>query len=214
MVSLYTLASPILTSKLAYLTRKICKFLNNSIKNMESLKTDHNLPLKLMTSNILSVVQLLGMDLSVMERNHKLTTPLNALAFVKPNAKAFELVIHFLLTQLDEERAQRTFTALCWPTLLKEQQKEFKEIVFNWLSELASSSGTKKSSTSQYPPTPTQLLQQKYQLALATVKFPLVTKSLLQTPGGLKCCELLFALSHYVLLVRVLRESKYFIAFQ
>jgi hypothetical protein len=178
---------------------------------------DNNTPLKMMTTSIMSGCRMLGFDTDSHERQYKLT--FNALTFVKPNPKAFELIVHFLLCQLDPERAQRTFH-LCWPTVLKEQQKVFKDAVFAWLLEVEKST---KINPNKLPPsinnaplhatTATQLVQQQYHSLFQQIKFPIVSKSLLAMPGGLKMCELLFALSQYVLLVKALKLSEFFYLF-
>ena len=50
----------------------------------------------------------------------------------------------------------------------------------------------------------------KFHYMLNHIKFPNITKSLLMSPGGLKICELLFALSQYVTLLRLLKMSNNF----
>ena len=150
--------------------------------------------IKQMTNGIISTVQLFGFDVASNEKQYKIS--LNATSFTKPNPKAFELIVHFLLCQLDAERAHKLF-AQCWPPLLKEQIKEFKDAMFLWLNEIASPKQQQQ---------PNHLA--KYQHMLQLIKFPNITKSLLLTPGGLKICELLFSLSQFVLLFRLLKLGK------
>ncbi len=156
--------------------------------------------IKLMTNNVLSAVQLLGFDLELAEKSSKLT--LNGATFSKPNPKAFEILVHFLLGQIDSERSQKAFSQ-CWPPILKEQQKEFRDTMFTWLTEITSPKQQKENAAIA-----------KFSSMLGHIKFPNITKSLLMTPGGLKICELLFALAQYVMLLRLLRLSKaYFFCF-
>ncbi len=150
--------------------------------------------IKQMTGNVLSAVQILGFDLDQAEKSSKLT--LNGTTFSKPNSKAFEMLVHFLLTQIDAERSQKAFSQ-CWPPILKEQQKEFRDTMFTWLTEITSSKHQKENASLA-----------KYFTMLGHIKFPNITKSLLMTPGGLKTCELLFSLTQYVMLLRLLKLSK------
>lgn len=146
--------------------------------------------IKVMTSNVLSAIQLFGFDVDYHEKQFKLA--LNSMTFCKPNPKAFEVIVHFLLTQLDPERAQKSF-GQCWPPILKEQMKEFKDTMYHWLVEITSSKQQKDNTNA------------KYQTLLNNIKFPNITKSLLMTPGGLKICELLLSLAQHVLFLRLLR---------
>ena len=143
-----------------------------------------------LTSSLFSGMQLLGFDMHIAELKAKIA--LNVNTFAKPNTKAFELVIHFLLSKLDADRANTVFCQ-CWPAVLPEQQKEFKEAVFVWLTELSSAN---KASQQQ---------KSKHFNLLQHIKVPPITKSLLVSPTGLKVCELLFALVQYVVLSRLLR---------
>lgn len=144
--------------------------------------------IKLMTNGVLSTIQLCGFDLQANEKQHKIQFNLNL--FSKPNLKAFEVIVHFLLCQLDPERAEKVF-AQCWPVLMKEQQKDFRDAIFNWLVELTTKN---TNNIKQLPQQQTQVsqLQQQYQSLLQFIRFPIVSKSLLLTPGNLKICELLF----------------------
>ena len=159
--------------------------------------------MKLMTNNAMSIMQMLGFDVALNENKFK--TSFNSTMFTKPNVTAVEILVHFLLSTLDPDRAQKTFSQ-CWPHVLKEQQKEFKEAILAWLLELSPSSSS----------TTTKLQQQvnktvvnpAHQALLQHIKIPTVTKSLLLTPTGLKVCELLFDLSQYVLLARLLKLSR------
>ena len=149
---------------------------------------------------------MLGFDFQAVEKQHKLV--FNLATFTKPNPKAFELVVHFLLSQLDPERAQKAF-AQCWPAVLKEQQKEFKDIIFNWLVELSTKSmgiGQQSSKTSgQSGSMPYPFSNPYHQTLLQEIKFPIISKSLLLSPGGLKICEMLMALTMHVVLFRLIR---------
>lgn len=144
----------------------------------------------------------------------KNNTTFNELMFIRPNSKGFELIVQFLLTQLDPDRASRVFVPLC-----KEGMREFKDNICNWLNELATgtSSGTsgkssnsgqsgqgKSSSTQQQNspstnPAHTRLFQY--------IRFPTVSKSLLTVPCGIKACEILYALLTHVVLTKTLRIS-------
>lgn len=146
---------------------------------------------KTMTNNVLSAVQLFGFDIEYNESQFKVV--LNQQTFLKPNPKAFEVIVHFLLTQLDGDRAQKAFSQ-CWPPILKEQTKEFKDTMYHWLVEITSPNKQPKENVAS-----------KFQGMLHHIKFPSITKSLFMTPGGLKICELLFALSQYVTLFRLLK---------
>jgi hypothetical protein len=148
--------------------------------------------IKSMTNSILASAQALGFDTQAAEKQFKLE--LNANSFLKPNPRAFEILIHFMLSQLDAERAERIF-AQCWPPLTKDQQKEFKEVIYSWLTEISAANKLQQFSKHQ-------------QSLLANIRVPSVAKSLLVSPGGLKTCELLFSLIQYVTLVKVLRLSK------
>ena len=145
--------------------------------------------IKSITCNILSAINLLGFDTEANEKDFKLV--FNSLTFAKPNPKAFEVIVHFLLTQLDAERAQKTFSQ-CWPPILKEQTKEFKDLMYVWLVEITSGKQQKEN-------------LKKFQQLLCHIKFPIISKSLLLSPGGLKTCELLQGLSQYVYLIRILK---------
>jgi len=154
-------------------------------------------------------VQLLGFDLEQAEKSAKLT--LNGATFSKPNPKAFEILVHFLLGQIDSERSQKAFSQ-CWPPILKEQQKEFRDTMFTWLTEITSPKQQKEITSPKQQKENAAIA--KFSSMLGHIKFPNITKSLLMTPGGLKICELLFALAQYVMLLRLLRLSKaYFFCF-
>lgn len=159
----------------------------------------NNQLIKQHTNNVLSCMQLLGFDKEANEKQFKIV--LNSSVFAKPNAKAFEVVVNFLLSQLDTERWQKNFSQY-WPPLNKDQQKEFKDMTFTWLNELSSASSSLKQTSS----TQTNIKSQ-HQYLLQLIKFPIMTKSLLLSPGGLKLCELLYALSLYVIIARVIKSS-------
>ena len=156
--------------------------------------------LKLMTNSILSTMQLFGFDIKSNEKEHKIQFNVNL--FTRPNQKAFDVIVHFLLCQIDPDRGEKAFSQI-WPILLKEQQKEFKDVIFNWLLELSQKSSGKQEKTSSI----NQLVQQ-YQNVLHLIRFPMITKSLLMTPGGIKICELLFALCQYALIINLAKLSK------
>lgn len=63
---------------------------------------------KTYTNAIFCGIQMLGFDFQAHEKQHKLT--FNAQLFAKPNSKAFEIIVHFLLCQLDTDRAQKLFS--------------------------------------------------------------------------------------------------------
>jgi hypothetical protein len=154
---------------------------------------------KSMTNSILTTIQVFGFDVKANEKEHKIQ--FNTSLFVRPNQKAFDVIIHFLFCQIDPDRGEKAFNQI-WPIVLKEQQKEFKEVILNWLTEIAQKSSAKqdKSQTSN------QLVQQ-YQNVLQLIRFPLITKSLLTTPGGVKIVELFFALCQYALVINLARLS-------
>jgi hypothetical protein len=163
------------------------------------------------TSNVLSAIRALGFDI-----DHSMVTHKIDFNFAKPNLKAFEMIAHFLLTQIDPDRATKCF-ASCWPILIKEQEREFREILFTWLIELSSANNAAASSSSTLSINNKTTLNNKQTLqinSLATtnnIKFPLITKSLLMSPGGIKICELLFVMTQLALVIRVNRlfnESK------
>lgn len=156
--------------------------------------------LKLMTNSILSTIQVCGFDTKSNEKEHKIQ--FNASLFTRPNQKAFDVIVHFLLCQIDPDRGEKSFAQI-WPIVLKEQQKEFKDVIFNWLLELSQKSTGKQEKLQQN----NQLVQQ-YQNVLHLIRFPIITKSLLMTPGGIKICELLFALCQYALIINLARLSK------
>lgn len=158
--------------------------------------------LKLMTNSVLTTIQLFGFNIKSNEKDYK--TQFNSNMFFRPNQKAFEIIVHFLLCQIDPDKAEKVFSQ-CWPIVLKEQNKEFKDVVFNWLLEI-----TQKTSNKHEKNYPSYQLIQQYQSLLNFIRFPIITKSLLMTPGGLKICELFFALSQYALIVSLARLSKFF----
>lgn len=163
--------------------------------------------IRVITNSVINTLHFLGFDFPGAERQHKLT--FNLATFTKPNPKAFELVTHFLLSQLDPERAQRAF-AQCWPAILKEQQKEFKDIIFNWLVELSTKSATASSAKVTTATTSNWTSTTAYhQSLLQQIKFPIINKSLFLSPGGLKVCELLMDLTMYVLLFRLIKLGKF-----
>lgn len=146
---------------------------------------------KAMTTNVLATIQLFHFDFEYHEKNSKLV--FNGSTFLKPNPKAFELIVHFLLTKIDPERANKAFSQ-CWPPILKEQMKECKDTMFNWLVELTSPKQQKENNANS-----------KFHALLCHIKFPSITKSLLTSPGGLKTCELLSSMSQYAILLNLLK---------
>ena len=151
--------------------------------------------IKIMTSNVLAAIQLCGFDIEYHEKKSNLI--LDSATFCKPNPKAFEILVHFLLSQIDAERSQKVFSKSCWPPILKEQQKEFKDIMFNWLLEITSLKQQKEIGGDAA----------KYQHMLCHIKFSNISKSLFMSPDGLKICELLFSLAQYVMLLGLLKLS-------
>lgn len=142
-------------------------------------------------------------------------TTFNELMFIRPNSKGFELIVQFLLTQLDPDRASRVFVPLC-----KEGMREFKDNICNWLNELANGtssgtagksssgsgqSGAGKSSTQQVNSSPST--NPAHTRLFQYIRFPTVSKSLLTVPCGIKACEILYALLTHVVLTKTLRIS-------
>jgi hypothetical protein len=152
--------------------------------------------IKFMTNSIIVFAQALGFDLQAAEKQFKVV--FTSTTLVKPNPRAFEVLVYFMLSQLDAERAQRTF-AQCWPPVTKDQQKEFKEAIYLWLMEISNINSTTNKQ---------QQFSKQQQSLLANVRVPNIAKSLLVSPGGFKTCELLFSLIMYVTLVKLLRLSK------
>lgn len=174
-----------------------------SIQTQASSVQTPQYQLKLMTNSVLTTIQLFGFNIKSNEREYKIQ--FNSNMFFRPNQKAFEVIVHFLLCQIDPDKAEKFFSQ-CWPIVLKEQNKEFKDVVFNWLLEITQKTSNKQEKSSQN----FQLIQQ-YQSLLNFIRFPIITKSLLMTPGGLKICELFFALSQYALIVSLARLSNFYI---
>lgn len=181
--------------------------------------------IKTYTQALLRDMAALGFEQQAVGDKYNVT--FGAQMFVKPNSKAFEVIVHFLLSQLDPERATRLF-AQCWPPLCKETIKEFKDAIFSWLSELApsvsasaASGSVKTTSTASVNTasgnkqlTSNSLMANPYHARLLQlIRFPPVTKSLLAVPCGLKACELLYALVTYVILSKSIRLSEYFLLF-
>ena len=129
----------------------------------------------------------------------------NDAMFLKPNQKCFDVMVHFLLEQLDAERAHRIY-GKNWPFVPKELQKELKDAVFAWLSELAS---PKQHQQHQQHAGAGKVMSESHANLLHSVRFPLITKSLLSNPGGMKACEFVFALSQFVMLWRLIALSKW-----
>ena len=46
-----------------------------------------------------------------------------------------QVILHFLLTQLDPERAKTEFS-MCWPCWDAKKEHQYRKCVFNWLTEL------------------------------------------------------------------------------
>lgn len=159
--------------------------------------------IKLQTSIVLQGLRALGFDMQAIERSEKQFT-FNSSMFMKPNSKGFEHIVHFLLTQLDPERASRVF-AQCWPPLCKETIKDYKEAIYSWLVELAPPTAAASSAAANSGSKPPQqaVSSRLFQL----VRFPAVSKSLLAVPSGVKACELLLALTIYVILAKLTRLS-------
>lgn len=177
------------------------------------------------TASLLRHLQALGFDAQAVGEKHNIV--FNHVMFIKPNSKGFELIVQFLLTQLDPERASRIFVPLC-----KEAMKEFKDAIFNWLNELAttSSGGSVGSQMSSgvsgksvggggggggggagQSQTAMPLWSNPTHMRLFhLIRFPTVTRSLLTVPCGLKACEVLYALLTHVALAKAIRLSKFF----
>lgn len=157
--------------------------------------------IRLQTSIVLQGLRALGFDMQAIERSEKQFT-FNSSMFIKPNSKGFEHIVHFLLTQLDPERASRVF-AQCWPPLCKETIKDYKEAIYTWLVELAPPTAAASSAAAKLPQQQQAVSSRLFQL----VRFPAVSKSLLAVPSGVKASELLLALTIYVILAKLTRLS-------
>ena len=167
-------------------------------------------------------LQMLGFDLAANEKEYSIK--LNAQTFAKPNQKAFDVLVHFLLCQLDAERGQRTFQH-CWPSVLRDQQRDFKEAILVWLQEIASltnpSTGMTTSTSASSLATQAvkqqqqthatnkkQPQQSQHQSLLQHIKFPSINKSFFMSLGGphsTKVWELLSALTEYVYINQILQ---------
>lgn len=126
---------------------------------------------KMIMDAVLKGVQFLGFDMKANKAQHKLDFA--PTMFSKPNLKGFEVLVHFLLSQLDPKRAELEF-GKCWPILLKEQQAEFKQTVLKWLDEIAG------------------------KVEKQGIQFPKLANSNLVAPSGFKVCSLLFELHMHV----------------
>lgn len=58
--------------------------------------------------------------------------------FKSPNQKGMQILIHFLLSTLDPQRATKEFRTN-WPILDRQQERSFRSTVYHWLSSLEKS---------------------------------------------------------------------------
>mmetsp|Transcript_21705 Transcript_21705/g.30372 ORF Transcript_21705/g.30372 Transcript_21705/m.30372 type:complete len:719 (+) Transcript_21705:131-2287(+) len=123
---------------------------------------------------------LLGFDVNAEQKKHGI--PFTSQMFKTPNSKAMEVVFYFLLIQLDPIKTAQDFKGI-WPIHDKQQQREFKIKVLNYLTQLETSDGLGKG----IPPN-------------------LAKASLIQTCSGERFYQLLFFFSTYVLCVQMQKE--------
>lgn len=181
---------------------------------------------KVYTGLLLRHLQAIGFDAQAVGEKNNIV--FNQVMFIKPNSKAFELILQFLFTQLDAERASRVLVPLG-----KEAMKEFKDAIFNWLNELATGStssggsstssagggsksggvvsqtgggggGGKSGQQAGASPSTNPAFSRLYQY----IRFPSVSRSTLTVPCGIKACEILYALLTHLVLNKTTRLSK------
>lgn len=80
-----------------------------------------------------STLVLLGFNVTAAEAQHKIN--FKPEMFRVPCKKGSEVILHFLLTQLDPERAKTEFS-MCWPAWDAKKEHQYRKRVFNWLTEL------------------------------------------------------------------------------
>ncbi|XP_060696009.1 HAUS augmin-like complex subunit 6 isoform X1 [Hemiscyllium ocellatum] len=100
--------------------------------------------------------------------------------FDKPNMEAFQVVMHFLFLQLDQNRANSLFRD-CWPIYDKKSAASFRKVCFEWMKKIAEEVGN---------------------------DFPQVTASLLLSPGGPKFSNLIYHFIKYVLMCKFHEAAK------
>lgn len=80
-----------------------------------------------------STLLILGFNVTAAETQHKISFKPDM--FRVPCKKGAEVILHFLLTQLDPERAKTEFS-MCWPCWDAKKEHQYRKCVFNWLTEL------------------------------------------------------------------------------
>jgi HAUS augmin-like complex subunit 6 len=78
-------------------------------------------------------MRLLKFDNKTMSEKHKMKFDKDL--FKVPNQRAFQLVVHFLFTKLDEPRSREIFRDV-WPIIERKQEAEFRKKVRSWLVEV------------------------------------------------------------------------------
>jgi len=80
-----------------------------------------------------STLLILGFNVTASETQHKISFKPDM--FKVPCKKGAEVILHFLLTQLDPDRAKTEFS-MCWPAWDAKKEHQYRKCVFNWLTEL------------------------------------------------------------------------------
>jgi len=80
-----------------------------------------------------STLLILGFNVTASETQHKIGFKPDM--FRVPCKKGAEVILHFLLTQLDPDRAKTEFS-MCWPAWDAKKEHQYRKCVFNWLTEL------------------------------------------------------------------------------
>jgi len=78
-------------------------------------------------------LRLLGLDSKAVYKQHHVNIDRDT--FKTPNMKGFQIVVHFLLTKLDGERAKKTFLDV-WPVHEKKHEAGFRRKVQEWCTEI------------------------------------------------------------------------------
>uniref|UniRef100_UPI00398E9388 HAUS augmin-like complex subunit 6 isoform X1 n=3 Tax=Pristiophorus japonicus TaxID=55135 RepID=UPI00398E9388 len=92
--------------------------------------------------------------------------------FDKPNNEAFQIVMHYLLLQLDQTRANSLFRD-CWPIYDRKMAACFRKVCFEWIKKVADEVGN---------------------------SFPQVVASFFHSPGGPKFINLMYYFAKYVVM--------------
>jgi hypothetical protein len=117
---------------------------------------------------------LLGFD--VFEAERKYGCAFQKDMFARSNNKAMEVVLHFLFSRLDQDRANQVFRDI-WPILDRDQARLFRKASLEWWSEIHRAAD------------------------LTTIR-----ASHLQQPGGTKFLSLLYELSSHILLEVTIKD--------